>query len=132
MQHPQAAGFQASPTYDMPLPGTFSARFCDDYNCRPDEFVATVLRLCMARRALPILLSMPNSRFFDADRQLIQTVEQAIAMEEVRDAIDDYWSDPASNTWLRRVVGLRLSTSRLRRVASEYLPFAKPRRARRR
>jgi len=131
MQHPRAAGFQASPIHDLPPSGTFSARFCDDHHCRRDAFVAAVLRLCVARRALPILLLMPNSRFFGADRELIQTVERASTMEEVQDDIDYYWSQPANKTWLRRVVGLRLSTSRLRRVAGEYLPFAKPRRARR-
>ena len=92
--------------------------------------MAEVLQICMARRALPVLVLMRHSGFFAADHELIRAVAQAVTMDEVREAIDEFWSHSANYTWFRRVAGLRLSTTRLRRVASQYLPFARPSRAR--
>jgi hypothetical protein len=48
-------------------------------------------------------------------------------MDEVREAVDDFWTHPANETWLRRTVALRISTRRLRQIAHGYLPFARPR-----
>lgn len=111
--------------------GSFADRFCEDRRCRLDEFVPMVLRLCLPRRALPAFWLMGRSKFFDADRELIRAVAGAVAMDQVRNATDDYWSHPANRTWLRRWVGLRLSTLRLRRLAGQYLPIINRGRVRR-
>ena len=87
--------------------------------------------MCLARRAAPIFALLGGSDFFAADRELIDAVAGAIAMDEVRAAVDDYWDHPANRQWLRRVAGLRVSTLRLRQVASEYLPLENPSRVRR-
>ncbi len=52
-------------------------------------------------------------------------------MDELRNAIDEFWDHPANRGWLRRVAGFRVSTRRLRRIASEYLPLENPLRTRR-
>lgn len=115
----------------QPSSVSFSARFCKEHNCEPGEFVTAVLKHCIARRALPIFLLIRGSRLFALDRELIASIAAAVTMDEVRDAIDDFWDDSANQTWLRRLIGLRVSTRRLRRLVSEYLPFTRRIRAQR-
>lgn len=86
-----------------------------------------VMRLCLNQQARLLHRLRPNAEIFAADRELVQTVARAVAMDEVRAAVDDFWTHPANETWLRRTVALRLSTRRLRQMAHGYLPFARPR-----
>lgn len=86
---------------------------------------------CLVRRASSIFALMRHPKFFAADRATVQGVANAVVMAESRDAIDEYRSHPTNRSWSRRGVGLRISTLRLRRLATEYLPFANPNRPRR-
>jgi len=108
-------------------PDSFSFRFCDDQGCAPDEFVTLLLLLCLNRHARLIYRLRPEAELFAADRELARAVARAVALDEVRAAIDDFWNHPANATWLRRTAAFRLSTRRLRRIAHDYLPFTRPR-----
>jgi len=117
----------APPAADLRSAVCFSRRFCADRGCAEGEFVPAVMRICISPRARPGLALLGRSNLFAADRELVEAVAYALSMAEVRHAIDDYWSHPANRSWLRRMLGLRISTLRLRRLASDYVPFALPR-----
>lgn len=105
----------------------FLSRFCAGEDCAAAEFVPAILRICLAPRARLIFAVMPQSALFAPDRELVRSVAGAISITELRAAIDDYWFYPANRAWWRRRLGLQISTSRLRRVAGDYLPLALPR-----
>jgi hypothetical protein len=121
--HPGAAAF-------APAPKTFCARFCEDHHCAPADFGPALLRVCLQRRAAAIFALAGGAEFFAADRELVEMVAHATAMDDVRDAIDAYWDHPANRRWLRRMAGGRVATLRLRRIAREYLPLENPPRPR--
>ena len=61
-----------------------------------------------------------NGNFFAPDRILISRAGNAVAMEELRDAIDDFSDSLANTTWRRPDAGLRISPRRLRLIAGDY------------
>jgi hypothetical protein len=115
------------PQAHSPAPGSLAHLYCDDHDQGDAEFVPVVMRACLARRALPLYWLLGRSEFFTSDRELAEAVAQARTMDDVEDAIDYYWSQPANRKWLRRVGRIRLSTQRLRSFADDYLVDEKPR-----
>ncbi|MEO6569635.1 MAG: hypothetical protein ABIO94_12790 [Opitutaceae bacterium] len=66
-----------------------------------------------------------SGNFFAPDRMLISRAGDAVTMEQLRDAVDDFADGLANTTWLKRDTGLRISTRRLRRIGGDYLPFSR-------
>lgn len=103
-------------------------RFCHDRRCAPERFAEELFRCCVPRRMRlwARLLGGVKVGLFRPDRELIVRAGGATTIPELRDAIDDYWASPENHWWWRRLGRLRMSTSRLRRIAGEYLPLTPP------
>jgi hypothetical protein len=79
------------------------------------------------RHAIPLapFLNLLNPDYFEIDRELINRAALARTIPELNEEIRDYAMDFRNQGGLRRMIGLRLSTRRLRKLAGPYLP-AKP------
>ena len=108
-------------------PTALRVLFCMATGIRPQDFERVVFRRC-ASRHVRLLAHVPgtSAALFHRDRELIARAGEAVALTQVRAAIDDYWSDGANYTWVRRAARLRISTLQLRRLASEFLPREVP------
>jgi hypothetical protein len=104
--------------------GSFEELFCEANRCQLAEFSQKVFWECLYRHALPLapFLLLFNSRHFDADRQLIQEVRRAERLDQVWEAVRDFFVDPRHAGWLRRQGNIRISGRRLIRLARVYLP----------
>src|SRR5207247_622760 len=98
--------------------------YCTATGCPAAKFRARIFRRCLSSVTwlMTPLLGGINSDYFSADRDLIAQIGRAGNMERVREEVRDYFHDPRNRGWLRGRLKLRLSTSRLRAVAREYLP----------
>jgi hypothetical protein len=103
---------------------TFEQIYSEANKCAPAEFSRRVFWECLHRRALPLapFLLVLNRRYFEPDRQLIADVRRAERMEQVWEAVREYFADPRHTGWLRRKAEVRLSGRRLIRLARMYLP----------
>ena len=76
------------------------------------------------RQAVPVapLLNLLNRDYFAMDRKSIGLAGRAKTMRQLNEGIRDYLMDYRNQQGLRNNAGLRLSTSRLRKLAGPYLP----------
>lgn len=104
---------------------TLRERFCADIGCAPAEFEGEIFRRCLRRRAriLAWCFGGLGSKVFAPDLELIHRAGESVSIEEVRRALDDHWGNPANDHWLRRKLGARVSSQRLRWIASHYVPL---------
>lgn len=99
-------------------------RFCADVGCDVGQFEDEIFRRCLRRtaRVLAWLLGGKTHPVFGPDLTLIARVGLARSLQDVRTVLDDHWCDPANDRWMRRKLGARISTQRLRRIAGHYVP----------
>jgi hypothetical protein len=103
---------------------TFEEIYCEANKCAPAEFSRRIFWECLHRHALPLapFLLVLKRRYFDADQQLIADVRRAERMDQVWEAVREFFVDPRHAGWLRRKAEVRLSGRRLIRLARMYLP----------
>ena len=68
------------------------------------------------------LLHLVHPRFFDADERLILAIAESQTVDEVRKEAREFLQLRANQTWLRRVVKVRLSATRVIQLSKEFLP----------
>ncbi|MBS0631599.1 MAG: hypothetical protein JSS11_06770 [Verrucomicrobia bacterium] len=93
---------------------------CPETDCERRLFLA-----CLHRRAFfafPSVVAMFNPLFFSADHELIRAAAHATDLAQLERAITDFQSDSRNYEWWRRRMRLRVSVSRLRRLARQHLP----------
>lgn len=102
---------------------TFKQRFIEKSGGRPEDFTRDVLR-----RALPLhaRLLLPAARIFDpavlaADYDLISDVAQLTSRREFSDSVSTRRFHPANHGFLRKVVGVRVSITRLHRLVYDTM-----------
>ncbi len=107
---------------------SFKERYCAATGCAERAFTGQVLWACLYRGAWPWALwaRFAAPEFFAADRELIDAVGGAKSLAQVERELRDFSTDSRNREWWRRVVRLRISTRRLRRLARRYLAAAKP------
>jgi hypothetical protein len=108
---------------------SFQEHFCVEHNCSAEEFLGKVFWLCLNRHAVPFVpfLGGFRSGYFEADRELISSAGRSVNFDQVRGEIRDFFMDPNNRGWLRKRFNMRLSTTRLKRLARRYLPDAESR-----
>jgi hypothetical protein len=109
---------------------TFRDRMCADLGCTPGAFASEVFRRTAKRpaRLCRSVVRRRSQEWFATDWSLIEKVGDATTTEHVWSALDDYWSDQANCTPVRRFLGLRISTRKLNWLASRYVPSGAARR----
>jgi hypothetical protein len=103
---------------------TFEELYCKANQCTPADLSRRVFWKCLYRHAVPLapLILTFNSRYFDADKRLIEDVAKAERMNQVWEAVREYFIDPRYRGWGRRKGNIRISARRLIGLTREYLP----------
>ncbi len=97
--------------------------FCGARGCTDGDFPRIMLRQSLHRRALVLrsLIELFDPEYFALDRDLIQQVGAANSMQEVDNELRDFMLDTRNHRWIRMRLRLRVSTTRLRRIARRHL-----------
>jgi hypothetical protein len=103
---------------------SFEALFCERHACDTAAFRRRVFWRSLHRRVLPLAPLLMLAGYFEQDRQFIAAAGRARSLSDLRDEIDAYHSHPDNRGFLRRFLRVRISTTRLRRLALGY--FAGP------
>jgi len=107
---------------------TFAELFCSHRHLPPEHYQKAMLRCCLYRRALIVrpVLALMAPRFFAADGELIARVGVLTTPEALDDEIDDFYHHDDNRSFLRRVLYLRVSGRRVRRLFGRLMPAAAP------
>ncbi len=103
---------------------TLEEKFCAAHGCSAADFPRRVFWKCLHRHALPvapvILVLKPNH--FSADRELVAEIGRAVKMNQVWEAVREFFLNPKHEGWLRKRANVRISARRLINLAREHLP----------
>jgi hypothetical protein len=102
----------------------YSRKYCKRYSCRPEDFERRFFFQCLHLTAWPFYLFVGGRQgaYFDCDRRLITRLAHAISLAQVRDELGDFFAEPENRRWLRKVLRVRLSTSKVLKVSKKLLP----------
>lgn len=105
---------------------TFAESFCAHNQIPPEQFAREVFKRVLYRRARWVswLLPLIWRGYFAADFDLIYGVERLRRVRAFAIEVDRFNEHPANRGFLRRTLGLRVSTCRLRALVRESLPRA--------
>lgn len=103
---------------------TLAEAFCARHGCTLAQFRARMFWRTLHWHAVPVAPFLRLGNFFAADEDLVAGCGRARSMHDLRDEIEEYRFHPLNHGWLRRRLGLRISTQRLRALARNYLPGA--------
>ena len=103
---------------------TFQSLFCAASHCEPSDFVRVIFHRCLYRHALPFVpfLGGYSSDYFASDRELIASAGRAVDLAQLREEIADFFLTSGNRSFRRKHLNLRISTSRLKRLAKLHLP----------
>jgi hypothetical protein len=103
---------------------TLEELYCEANKCTPEEFSGKVFWQCLYRHAWPFVpfLMLLNSKYFDADKEMIREIRNARKMSQVWEEVRAYFVNPRHVGWMRRRANIRLSARRVINLAREYLP----------
>jgi hypothetical protein len=105
---------------------TFEEIFCAEHRCDPAQFSRKLFWKTLPLHVAPVavLLGGFGSRYFAADRKLLDGLRQAEDMHDVRSQINDYLAEAAERGWLLAAAGIEISIPRLKTFARYHLPGA--------
>jgi len=98
-------------------------KYCQVYQCLPEDFTTKVLWHCMRRLQSPFarLIWLFNEDFFQSDLELINQVKDATSYAKIRETIKFFSKEPASTNFVRRSLKIRISRSKLLGLAAAAL-----------
>lgn len=102
---------------------TLAERVSDGRGTTAADFSRAWFWACLHRRGLPLvpLCALLGTDFFAPDRELIGRVARVRTLRELEEEIRDFRVDARNQTWWRKTARVRVSTRRLRRLASPLL-----------
>lgn len=100
---------------------SFETLYCARHGCDAAAFRRRLFWRALHRRCLPVAPLLLFGGYFECDRELIAAMERVRSPDELREEIETYRHHPQNRGWLRRTLRLRISTTRLRRIALGYL-----------
>jgi len=98
--------------------------FCAEQRCDEGQFARKVFWRALpphARFFVPLLGGF-DAKYFTADRELITGAGRATTMEQLRAETVDFMLDANNQGWFRQRARIRVSTTRLKRLARRLLP----------
>lgn len=107
---------------------TFRELYCARDGCEPSQYVRKVFCSSFSRRAvLPgsLCLTLLQMRAFRPERELIAALGEATSVGQFKEELH-YFTNRRSLGWMRRILGLKISTRRLRSLAIECFDAAAP------
>ena len=103
---------------------TFEHLYCDKHQIDRAEFARSVMRRAVhpKTRLVKWALAVFNPDHFTADFDLVYGVAGLRRLRDFEAEVERFNDHPANRGWLRRKLGLRISTGRLRTLIRETLP----------
>lgn len=105
----------------------FAARFCQQYEVRPEAYAEAMLRRCLHRRTRPFVwvLRRIDPEYFQPDFELIRSIGKLTHAHTWQEDAAEYQSHPRNKGFLRRRLRLRVSVQRVTRLVNRLLPERK-------
>lgn len=100
---------------------TFRELYCARHDCDPHRYLRQVFCSSFSRRAvLPgaLCLMLLQLRAFRPERELIVALGEAVSITQFKEELH-YFTARRSLGWMRRILGLKILTRRLRSLATE-------------
>jgi len=102
---------------------TFRQLYCERRGIAPERFERVLLRRCLYLHALvlywPLLLLGPG--YFAADLDFVRGAGELKYRRELRNEIAEFRYHPAGRGFMHRVLRLRVSADRLRRIFDQHV-----------
>jgi len=106
-----------------PRKDSFIVKYCQRHHCLPEDFAIKVLWHGM--RPLPGPLAriswLSNADCFQSDLELIHQVNDATTYAKVREIIRFFSKAPSLNSFMRRMLNVRISLAKLLALAAAEL-----------
>lgn len=102
---------------------TFAERFCEDHGLSSEEYAPVVLNRCLYPHArfCRWLVALFKRRHFEADYDFVHDAGRLMRFRDFDLAVDEFLYHPGNCGLARRVLRLRVSSQRLRRLVRETL-----------
>jgi hypothetical protein len=102
---------------------SFLERYCKTYQCPAESFEKNVLWRCMPALPRPLaqFIGRVNRNFFRSDMALISELKEATRFSQVRDIISFYTFQSPRQSFVRQLLRLRMSRSKLLKLARSVL-----------
>lgn len=103
---------------------SFQTVFCEERGCATADFTRKVFWRCLPRRArlCAACLGGSGARFFLPERVLLARVGATTSLRQLEEELDEFLHHPDNRGFLRMTLRIRISTTRLRRLAQGCLP----------
>lgn len=102
---------------------TFADRYCEAHALPLEEFAPVVLNKCLYphARLCGWLVAFFNRRHFEADYDFVHDAGRLMRFRDFDLAVDEFLYHPGNRGFVRRVLRVRASSQRLRRLVRETL-----------
>jgi len=102
---------------------SFIVKYCQRHRCLPEDFAVKVLWQCMRPFQSPLarVIWVFNADFFHSDLELIRQVKDATTYAKVREIVRFSSKEPSTNSFMRRVLKVRISRAKLLALAAAEL-----------
>jgi len=106
-----------------PRKASFIVKYCQRHHCLPEDFAVKVLWHCMRLLQGPLarVIWIFNTDFFQSDLELIHQVKDATTYAKVREIVRFSSKEPSTNSFMRRVLKVRISRAKLLALAAAEL-----------
>ena len=107
---------------------SFSTLYCAHFKCAPKRFEKHLFWHCLHPRArlAALVIRLFNRGFFHDDDDLITEIKNASSFEEVNHQINSHCLPPIPGGWLRNTGKVRLSKTKIKKLARELFKPASP------
>ncbi|MCF7689811.1 MAG: hypothetical protein K9M98_15265 [Cephaloticoccus sp.] len=110
-----------------PLTNSMAERYCAKYGIPGEKFMRHIRRKALyphARFIVPVLVLF-NGDYLAADNDFIEDVGQITTYGEFSASVVEFIYHPANDGFRRRILRLRVSTERMRKLVKQILPDPK-------
>ncbi len=97
---------------------TFAKKFCEQQGISPDRYADTVFAKTLHPHAHLIgrMIALARHDYFSPDLELIRSVAHLYTLKDFFNEANHYIEHPANRHWLRGLLKIRVSTTRLRKL----------------
>lgn len=102
---------------------TFAELYCEAHALSPEEFAPVVLNQCLYPhvRLCGWLVTLFHRRYFEADYDFVHDAGRLMRFRDFDLAVDEFLYHPGNRGFWRRVLRVRISSQRLRRLVRTTL-----------
>lgn len=106
---------------------SFAELFCARHHLSPEQFEEEVIARSIHFHATLLwrVINWVHPDYFTADRQFIRALADVTSLRDFRVESSAFTHHPANRGFMRRMLKIRVSSGRLRRLIASYLPSAR-------